>query len=301
MHSNHISTVHIATAVTGAETRPTTARRRGHSLRRRVSLALAAAGLAVSVAPIATMADAGTASASSSCLAECMGPMGTARELGENRFAFNTKLPVHSKFVVRDASGAVIRMIDGPAGHHTSHFFTVTGLTWGKTYTYQAIVTGLDGVSYSEGGSFTTAKRTMVVRITSVKITDDSDVGAGEIAAYARLGSGPAVTLWSERSISATSRRDVSQTWNLAGPSTGEVMRVQLVDDDCDFGELCTSGGSPSFTTFSNSLWDSTAKVFEVKLPMFTHVGPGAVQYWSSTASGPIDFTVYGTVQVTVS
>lgn len=275
--------------------------RRTRTLRRRLSLVLAAAGLAVGVAPIATMTDAGIASASTSCLAGCMGPMGTARKLGENRFSFFTTLPVHAKFVVQDGSGAVVRMIDGPAGHHTSHSFSVTGLPWGKTYTYQAIVTGLDGVSYAEGGSFTTAKRTMVVRITNVKVTDDSDVGAGEIAAYARLGSGPAVTLWNERSVTATSHQTVNQTWNLSGPSTGEVMRVQLLDDDCDFGELCSSGSSPSFTTFSNSLWDSTAKVFEVKIPMTTELGPGPVQYWQSTASGPVDFTVYGSVQVTVS
>jgi hypothetical protein len=187
----------------------------------------------------------------------------------------------------------------------TSHSINHGSLTPNRTYWYTVTATDEAGKAWKELGSFKAQKRTLALKITRIKLIDDSDsLGSGE------LDFGMKVT--------GTSTKDFGSVYVNGDMSTGfdktnlSIVRtvpdnaagfftlaVEGRDDDCEgIGSICTGGTAFDYTSGSNDDADwATATTATTTLP-----GTNGSGTWTATTNThALKFLVSGTWTVTYS
>ena len=127
------------------------------------------------------------------------------------------------------------------SGTNFDHFFG--GLFADKNYNF--IISAGGGY---RTGSITTLKRQLTVNFTKIDVIDDGDfVASGEDTFYFNVD-GKWVFQTDELYPNSPTTLDINKIYATFTTSTLLSLAVHGVDDDCDFGELCTYGIGPGYT-----------------------------------------------------
>jgi hypothetical protein len=185
----------------------------------------------------------------------------------------------------------------------TSHSITHGSISPNRTYWYTVTATDEAGKAWKELGSFRAQKRTLTLKITEIKLTDDSDsTGTGELE-FGMRATGYTATdfgsVYVNGDMGSGTTKALSITKTIPNDAAGFVtIAVEGRDDDCEgIGSLCTGGSAFDYSPGgSNDDWDwATATTSQITLP-----GSNGTGTWTATTSGyPVKFTVSGTWTVT--
>lgn len=225
------------------------------------------------------------------------GPNVTATPTATNvKLAFSMPVAVTATAHIRKTDGTLVATVNstGPSATHT----LVSGATLDPTtgYTFQVTATDAQGRSYVTTGSFLTRNVRLEAKITSLQITDDSDLtGAGELRAQLHLGSATSWIWETTKSVDTGSYFPVTAEAALPSAVRSVPIHVVVSDDDCPvIGPLCTFGlgdlavGSGSVS--GEGEWATATHT--ATLPNTTTSTPWT-DFISST-DGPVEFIVTG-------
>jgi hypothetical protein len=170
----------------------------------------------------------------------------------------------------------------------TSHNLTVTGLHPRNHYTWFIDVIDAQHHAVTQSGPVSTLAGHVQIRFDSVTVQDDSDdFGAGELTSFGLAGNA-SLTLEPEREINSGDTVTLGGTVvSIVDSSTLVRASVELQDDDCNWGALCTEGLAPNWSQGSTPERDwATATAW---LP--TNDQDGQWHAVSATIVGPVAFT----------
>lgn len=187
------------------------------------------------------------------------------------------------------------------AGLASTHVLSHTGLTPGRDYWYTVKATDESGATWTEQGSFRTLKRSISVKITRIKLIDDSDTaGSGELRFGMRAAGQDFGTVYQNGSMSSgTDLKSLSIVRTIPNTApTSFRIDVEGVDDDCEgIGSICTGGtkyGYSSGGSNDDADWASTSTA------TFAVPTSNTTQNWSATTTTyALKFEVSGTWTVT--
>lgn len=183
----------------------------------------------------------------------------------------------------------------------TNHVITNGAVSPNRTYWYTVTATDEAGKVYKENGSFQAAKRTIAVKITSIKLVDDSDsVGTGELAFGMKVNATDFGTVYTNGDFGSGQTKSGLTISKSVGPAAPISFKVQVegLEDDCEgIGSLCNGGTAYSYDPGgSSSEWDwATASTGDILVS-----GENGSGTWSaSTSAYALKFSVSGTWTVT--
>jgi hypothetical protein len=259
---------------------------------RTATRAIAAAGvLALAGGLTATQAH-----AAGGCSSDCIYGISAPKSADDVSVSFRTTVPATSRLSIRDSkNNVVVNAYNQYApGLQTFHKWSFTDkLTPGTSYTMSFSAYDSTGTFYGENMAYKTLSRKVTFTIDKIVVTNDSDsVGAGEFWMGYKVGS-------TTQALVNSNTRSISTggTWTLGGSFAFDkapgslTVKVQLTDDDADYGEFCSNGHGASFTNGSNSCadWATASKTFS--LP--STAGSGASGSVSFSVSSYVGFKVY--------
>jgi hypothetical protein len=270
---------------------------RTFSIRRFTTAALIATGVAAGA--IATTA--APANAWSGCEGYCINTVKVTQLLANKstaRLQFTTSVPANVTITVKPVVGSAVKTVNEPAGYRTNHdIWTSEVLSQGKGYVVAVKATDQNGKSYTDNVSITALSRTVKLTLKGIKITDDSDTGAGELRAGISVG-GTTSTIFGETSISATKTLNYSKVFTAKNVDFAAKVAVEIQDNDIDWGEWCPGGTGFSFSSGSTSCMDWTTG--SAKMSSMSS-SPGSTNgTFEFSANGRIDFKAWGSYTTTV-
>jgi hypothetical protein len=261
--------------------------------------------IAASVVMAGTLAAMATACEPPGCAKDCV------TSVAFNPGVTNTKIVTTDKakvnVTVYSDSGRKTAVLSRSSNvFATSHSINHGSISPNRTYWYTVTATDEAGKAWKELGSFKAQKRTLALKITRIKLVDDSDsAGSGELrfgmkvtgtkatdfgAVYTN-GDMSSGTDKSGLSIIRTIPNDAASFFTVA---------VEGVDDDCEgIGSLCIGGSAFSYSAGGSNDDADWATATSAKTTLPATNGSGS---WTATTSGyPVKFTVSGTWTVTYS
>lgn len=258
--------------------------------RRSLAGVLAAAVLAVTA----------TACQPPPCDTDCVSSVQIHQGSAQTRVATTAPTKVHLTIFNESARKSTVA-IKASAGLSSNHVLDHTGLTPGRDYWYTVKATDETGATWTEQGSFRTFKRTISVKITRIKLTDDSDTaGSGELRFGMRAAGQDFGTAYQNGSMSSgTDLKNLSIVRTIPNTApTSFRIDVEGVDDDCEgIGSICTGGTTYSYNSGGSNDdadWASTSTA------TFAVPTSNTTQNWSATTTKyALKFEVHGTWTVT--
>jgi len=232
------------------------------------------------------------------CQQDCVTSVSVNPGATQTRLVFTVKAKV-SLTIYSDSARTtpvVAKSIGVPLMAHTVHH---SALKPHQTYWYTATATDEAGKAFKELGSFKTQRRTVTVRITRIKLIDDSDsVGTGELRFGLRAGSKDFSQVYADGDMaSGTDQTGLQITKAIVDTAPSSmVFSVEGQDDDCEgIGSLCGGGTAFGYTSGSSDDMD-WATASTVTLAMTPANGSGS---WSASTTGyALKFEVSGTWSV---
>lgn len=224
---------------------------------RSLGAAVLSTGLVAGSLGAAGVALAPAASAATACQSDCLSVTVT-RGIESASVKLTSTASTRLSYSINPLGGANAAVnTSGAWTSSLSGFHDV--LKQGTVYRWIATATDMSGVTWREVGYFSTGFRNAAVTISSVKITEDSDTGAGELMGGANVvGCGSPKDLAPLKRASATS---ITATWTGSSvtsfsctgvPSTLKV-QTAIADNDVDAGDLCPS--PYTYTGFAKDDW----------------------------------------------
>jgi hypothetical protein len=208
-----------------------------------------------------------------------------------------TSVPANVRAEVSDLTGKVVATMTETAGVFTTDHSIATQayvLPQGKSFVVKVKATDANGKSFTKAYGIKSLERTVTVTLQTISISEDSDYGAGELAAAIKIGN-TVSTVFTRRSITAP----YTKTFNtkFVGRQTGEFtpIKIEINDDDCE--GFCEFGSGFSFTSGSNSEWDWTTGSY---LMYNDHVPGTRTDSFAVAGNGALRFAATGTFSVTI-
>lgn len=262
---------------------------------RNLIVALALGSVGAAVAPI------GAAYAGAGCSVDCVTSVTTNQYLKDKVKLYvdvQTGPATNVRIELRSGNQLVASTQD-LAGSFTKihHLSTDWVLDQGVQYSLRVSATDKSGRTHVEQSTVVAVRRTIVVKVTQVKVTEDSDTGAGELSAGMRLGATTA-TVFGTRSLTSPHTSPLNWSMTATNVPASAKLYAEMLDDDVDFGEWCPAGTAWSFTSGSTNCFDwatgSTA-LFGLGQGVGTTQGS-----FSVGAAGSVGFVLSGTYVATV-
>jgi hypothetical protein len=163
--------------------------------------------------------------------------------------------------------------------------------------TYNYIVRG--GSSYTTG-SVKTLRRQVDIHFDQIDVIDDSDgVTPGDLTFHFNINGEWKTTPFGEVAGSSGESLYPARVFSFF-PTLGTLtLAVQGRDDDCDFGELCSGGLGPDFTSGSNSQADwATAQSEKIDIAPPTSTNSVLKTVTFETRGNALEFKVHTRVRV---
>ncbi len=206
-------------------------------------------------------------------------------------------MPANVKITVSAVGAGAVATVNEPSGLRTSHSIS-TGetLKQGAGFVVSIKATDGNGKSYTDQVSVKAISRTVTLTLKGLRITEDSDYGAGELRAGIGVG-GTTSTIFDERSISATKEFSYSKVVTATNVPAGTKIAVEIQDNDADPGEFCSGGTAFGFTSGSNSCLDWTTGKASLTLGTTKGTNSGI---FNALGNGRLVFSAWGSYTVTI-
>jgi hypothetical protein len=229
------------------------------------------------------------------CETDCVSSVQINQGGAQTRIVTTAPAKVHLT-IFNDSARKSAVAIKASAGLASTHTLDHTGLTPARDYWYTVKATDESGATWTEQGSFRTFKRTISVKITRIKLIDDSDLaGSGELRFGMRAAGQDFGTVYQNGSMATGDVKNLAITKTIpnTAPSSFRI-DIEGVDDDCEgVGSICTGGtkyGYNSGGSNDDADWASTSTA------TFAVPNTNATANWSATTTKyALKFEISGT------